>query len=185
MQAYVTWWRVFGAGLSVALLAGAAWTQQAVSGVSFEEKFALGEGRKAVLDQLIPGSEDFYYYSSLERQHAGDLAAVDALLAAWSNRYNRTERVIEIENRQALLRFETDGGATFNFLRDRLGLQFEHQREVPGEKPDLPTQLDAALVTEDAWAQRALRLHPQTVEGFRAAAWRRLAEGELSDGLLT
>ena len=85
MRAMKKCWRAFGIGMAAAWLAGAAAAQGVNAGraLSFEEEFALGRDRKALLAQLIPGSEDFYYYSSLERQHAGDLAAVDELRRAW------------------------------------------------------------------------------------------------------
>jgi hypothetical protein len=185
----VTAWRAFAVGIAVVLFAGAGAAQGASASagqhLSFEEQFALSSDRKALLSQLIPGSEDSYYYTCLERQHAGDLAAIDDLVRAWTERHGRGKRVVEIENRQALLRFETDPQSTWEYLRQYLPLNFNHQREVPGEKPNLPTRLDPNLVSAAAWARRALERHTHSADGFRGPALKRLAEGELDDDLLT
>src|SRR5437588_397491 len=37
--------------------------------VGFVEKFALAKDREAVLSQLIPGSEEFYFYHALHFQN--------------------------------------------------------------------------------------------------------------------
>ena len=77
--------------------------------VDFQEKFALAEDRATVLEELIPGTEDYYFYHCLQYQNTHRLEEVDALLKTWIERHKRTERVREIQHRQALLRYETDG----------------------------------------------------------------------------
>ena len=96
--------------------------------VGFEETYALAEDRAAVVAQLIPGTADSYYYRCRERLDAGDFAAVRAMLPTWIERHGRTARVLEIENREALLSFGQDPDRTFDFLRQRLGLRFQHER---------------------------------------------------------
>lgn len=149
--------------------------------VGFEETYALAEDRAAVVAQLIPGTADSYYYRCRERLDAGDFAAVRAMLPTWIERHGRTARVLEIENREALLSFGQDPDRTFDFLRQRLGLRFQHERAVPGARSDLPTSLDPAQLSPTALTQRAFERHPGTVDGFRPHAFLRLAAAALSD----
>lgn len=166
--------------------AAAAWqapgTQQPYN---FDEQFAFAADRRALLELLIPGSEEHSYYSCLERQHAGDLAAVAPLLAAWEQRHGRTQRWIEIDHRQKLLEFARQPEPTWSWLQNELGLGFQHEREASGEKPNLPTSLDAALVSEAAWLRRAAQRHGNPVNGVRGAALSRLVGSQLSDEDLT
>ncbi|HNY26354.1 MAG TPA: hypothetical protein PKH31_03130, partial [Candidatus Sumerlaeota bacterium] len=67
--------------------------------IGFPEKFALAENRTEALNQLVPGTEDHYFYTSLHLQNQGKLTEVDTLLKPWIERYGRTPRVQEIENR--------------------------------------------------------------------------------------
>ncbi|MEZ6194619.1 MAG: hypothetical protein R3F20_02660 [Planctomycetota bacterium] len=168
-------------------LTGVPWSKAAAQGVpiGFEERFALAADRAAVLDELIPGTDDYYFYRCLERQHADALDEVPALLEAWTEKHGRTSRVVEIENRQALLGFARDPDATYAFLRERLGLGFDQQRRIEGAKADLATALDPALVSTTRFRERALALHPNSLDGFRGAGLRAMADARLDEVLLT
>ena len=152
--------------------------------IGFEEQFALSPDRAKALEQLIPGTEDYYYYHCLNLQNEGALDQVAPLLEIWIKRHGRGARVEEIENRQALLGFERNPGATYDFLRGRLGLRFDHQRQVVGEKPDLPTRLDPELISKAALSRRALKQHPGSLDGFQDSALPELVTGPLDDALL-
>ena len=41
--------------------------------IGFEEEFALAVDRERALEQLIPGTADYYYYHCLHAQHTGSL----------------------------------------------------------------------------------------------------------------
>ena len=69
--------------------------------IGFEEDFALAKDRTVPLKQLIPGTEDYYFYHCLHYQNTGELDKVDGMLKLWIERHGRTGRVVEIENRQA------------------------------------------------------------------------------------
>ncbi len=166
----------------MALVASSAWAQERPIG--FEETFALAPNRKAAIAQLIPGTADFYYYSCLERQHTGHLDDVPALLRTWIERHGRTRRVEEIENRQALLSFAKTPGKTYDFLIRRLGLEFKHERKLPGARPDLPTRLDNSLISTAALTRRALKKYSNSLKGFRDSALPDLVSSRLSPVLL-
>ena len=177
----------FGVVASVLLLslplAGRVSAQNAA--LSLAEAFALAPDRSKVLAQLLPGTEDYYFYRCLDAQHRGDFAAVPPLLQAWVDRHGRNERIEELERRQALLCYDGDPLATFAFLRERLKLTFDAQRTAPGAKPDLPTSFDLQLLQKSALDQRALSLHPNSLDGFRQSAVQDLAGMTLTDPLLT
>jgi hypothetical protein len=148
------------------------------------EAYALAEDRAAFVATLLPGSEEAFELGCREAQARGDFDAVPPLLAAWSARHGRTPAVIEAENRQALLTFGRDPGATFAFLRERLGLRFDERGEAQAENADMPTRLDPALLTRAAWSARARAAHPGSLSGFQPSALAWLAETELDDRLL-
>ena len=172
---------------ALSLLAFAALTASlAAQGtpIGFEETYALAPDRAAAVATLIPGTDDFYYYHCRERLDARDFATVRSVLPVWSQRHGRTARVLEIENREALLSYGDDPQRTFSFLRDRLGLRFDHQRVVAGERSDLPSQLDAQLLSNQNLTQRALQRHPDTVDGFTDHALPALAQSNLDGNRL-
>lgn len=147
----------------------------------FAESYALAKDRAEVVASLIPGTEDWYYYHCRERLDARDFATVRQVLPTWIKRHGHTARVIEIENREVLLSFGDNQERTYQFLRDRLGTQFSHQRIVPGQRSDLPTRLDPNLVSPATLTQRALNNHRNTVDGFTDRALAALASSDLDD----
>jgi len=137
--------------------------------IGFIEDFSLATNREAALKQLIPGSEEYYFYTCLHLQNNEQFDQVDALLATWIKRYKETPRVIEIQNRQALLTYEKNPAASLERIRARLGLRFDHQRDKIGEKPNLPTELDPLLVSRQRLIQLAYARHKNTA-GFEDSA---------------
>ncbi|MHC5070783.1 MAG: hypothetical protein ACYTGO_09895 [Planctomycetota bacterium] len=152
--------------------------------IGFAEDWALATDRTKVLAQLIPGTKDYYYYHCRQHQDTGAFDKVEPLLRAWTQRHGRTARVLEIENRQALLTFEKTPAKTLAFLQQRLKLRFEHQRETGAAKQKLATALNQDLISPAAFTRRALQKHPRSVAGFRESAYEALLAGGLSDDLL-
>lgn len=167
--------------LVAGLLAAAVAQASSAGTVGFEETFALAPDRTAVLKQLIPGTEDFYYYTALNQQNLGQLNEVDQTLQAWLKQHGRTTRVVELENRQALLRYETAARVSLDYLTRQLGVQFNHERQTQARQAALPTALDSKLISRDTLTQRALAINPQTLGGFEDSALDVLITSELSD----
>ena len=150
--------------------------------IGFAETFALSSDRSKAVAQLIPGSSDWFYYRSLERQLAGDLTAVPPLLVEWLRLHpDDSARRTEIENRQALLGFGKQPAATFTFLQQRLGLRFDAVRTDPGAPSDLPTRLDPQLLDRDALVQLRLAERAGSLDFLRHSALPWLAERTLDD----
>ena len=56
-----------------------------------------------------------------------------------------------------------------NRIRERLGLNFNHQREVLGRKPNLPERLDPKLISRDTFVKRENSRH-ENLQGYTDAA---------------
>ena len=54
--------------------------------VGFLESFALASDREAALEQLVPGTRDYYFYRCLHLQNSGRLDEVDEVLKSWIKR---------------------------------------------------------------------------------------------------
>lgn len=124
--------------------------------IGYVEDFALSTNRADALKSLIPGTDDFYYYHALHYQQLEQFQKVDELVPQWVQRHGQNQRVIEILHRQALLLYPKDPQRALNRIKERLGLNFPHQKEVIGAKPNLPTTLDEKLITRDAFTARAI-----------------------------
>jgi hypothetical protein len=148
--------------------------------IPFDETYALADDRDRALQQLVPGTDEYYYYHCLRREQEGRPEEVAKLLAPWIERLGRTARVREIENRRTLYGLAGDPKSAFERLRRDLGLSFNHQREVEGRTTSYPTRLDPKEVAEDRWRQEALsRCGTTDLSGFGDAALDRLAREKL------
>lgn len=136
--------------------------------INFIEDFALAPDRTVPLKQLVPGTEDFYYFHCLHAQQQEQFDKVEPLVTQWIQRVGHTQRVNEILARQALLTYDKNPQKTLEFLRNKLGVNFGHQKEELGVEPNLPTKLDPQQITRAALMPRAFQ-HPNT-DGFEDAA---------------
>ncbi len=143
------------------------------------EALALSADREQALAQLIPGTEDYYFFRCLELLHRDELEATEPLFVAWVERHGETARVRELRDRRALLGWTRDPDATREHIRRRLRVTFTHQREVEDARSDLPTRLDPETISRARFRSDALR-HHQNLDGFedRAFEWL-IAEGKL------
>ncbi len=123
--------------------------------IGFVEDFSLARDRAEALRQLIPGTADYYFYGCLHAQQTGDFKRVRELLKAWIKREGYTDKVREIQNRQALLEYEKHPDRSLKHIRETLDLKFDHQREVADEKPDHPTALDPDRIRVETLMERA------------------------------
>ena len=104
--------------------------------VGFAEDFALAKDRTAALKQLIPGTEDYYYYHALHYLNTEQFAQAEAQLKPWIERFGHTARVTEIQTRHALLVYDADSQRTLKYIREHLNLHFNHQKEDAGGAPN-------------------------------------------------
>ncbi|MFP6676578.1 MAG: hypothetical protein VB878_15955, partial [Pirellulaceae bacterium] len=147
------------------LCLGEAFSQQ----VDYVEQFALADNRAAALAELIPGTDEYYYYHCLQAQNTQRFEEVEPMVTSWIKRHGQTARVQEILHRQALLTYSDNPEKTVQFLRDKLGLTFNHQPRRAGQSPQLPTALDAERISAQKFFDSAIR-DKKTLNGFRDAA---------------
>ena len=124
-------------------------TVRADTGLGFIETFALAPDREATLGQLVPGTEDYYFFHALHYQSSGQKQKFSETLTQWATRFPNSEQRQLLENREALLAYGTDPQKTLQHLRNRLGLQFNHVQELPDQKPDLPTALTPSMISRE------------------------------------
>src|SRR5262245_44434621 len=115
--------------------------------VGFVEDFALAKDRTTALKQLIPGTEDYYYFHCLHYLHTGQFDKIEAMTGPWYERHRQTARLTEIQTRHALLAYDKDPKKALDYVRNRLGLYFNHERETLGATPNLPIALDQSLIS--------------------------------------
>ena len=75
--------------------------------IGFIERFALATDREKALGELVPGSEDYYFFHCLHYQSARNEAKFKEFMEQWRKRFpdeNARRRIIE--NRQALLDYD-------------------------------------------------------------------------------
>jgi len=164
-------WSHWLRAVSVALVVGIGTVGAAAARageINFIEDFALAPDRAVPLKSLVPGTEDFYYFHCLHAQQQEQFDKVEPLVTQWIQRVGHTQRVNEILARQALLTYDKNPQKTLEFLRNKLGVNFGHQREELGVEPNLPTKLDPAQIARATLMPRAFQ-HPNT-DGFEDTA---------------
>ena len=144
---------------AVAILATAtafSSTAPAQQEIGFIEDFALASDRGKALTQLIPGTEDYYYYHALHYQNIGERAKLDEMLAQWRKRFRTSARRKVIERRQALLDYSRNPKGSLEFIRKDIGLHFNHQQEGKAREQEHPQQLDQGQITWQRFLEDAL-----------------------------
>jgi hypothetical protein len=154
----------------VALAATATDRVAANDVIGFVETFALAKDRSEVLQQLIPGTEPYYFYHALHYQNTGQKEALRDMLDRWTKRTKSSGLRDLITRRERLFAYDRDPKGTLTWLRSELGIHFSHQREkAPGQKPDLPTRLDPSIVSREAFI-RYSTAHQDNLSGFQNSA---------------
>ena len=86
--------------------------------VGYAEDFALARDRAAVLGQLIPGTEDYYFYHALHALQTEQYDQAVALTKPWLERFGQTQRLTEVQIRPALLTYDRDRETLAQALED-------------------------------------------------------------------
>ena len=151
-------------GVLAALAAGVVLTPTGRAGeVGFVEDFALARDRAAALQAAHPRDRGLLLLPRpAPPQHRPVRQGRARSHRPWHERFGQTARLTEIQTRHALLTYEKDPKQTLDYLRNRLGLHFDHQKEVVGAAPDLPTALDPKLIARDTLKADSLRAGGRT-----------------------
>src|SRR5882762_9406325 len=87
------------------LAALSATTLVSAADVGFVEDYALAKDRGVALKQLIPGTEDYYYYHGLYYLTTEQYEKAEGLWKGWHERFGQSARLTEIQTRHALLTY--------------------------------------------------------------------------------
>ncbi len=142
------------------------------------EAFALAPDRAAFARELVPGTEVGRLLQALAAEQAGDLDALEQLLDAWEEEHGEDDQLAAARTRLRLLRWERDPAAHRDAVRDELGLELHHQRQVEGAERSLPTRLDARALALEPWLARAVAASVN-LDRVRDPALERVLDGEL------
>lgn len=126
--------------------------------LGFLERFALSEQREQTLEELIPGTPDYFYYQILHHQNLGRVAEARALLKAWIDKSGLNGQSKALLTRQTLLEYASNPDATVEYLQREFQIVTSHPAPKKDEAAELATKLDPAILD---W-NRTLR---ETVQG--------------------
>ncbi|MEI8121655.1 MAG: hypothetical protein WCI20_06360 [bacterium] len=157
-----TW--VIVCGLALILNAGA-------QEIGYIETFSLADDREAALKDLVPGTDDYYYFNALQAQNTGGRQRFKEIIDRWirDRNGNVIEGARELLNRQALLDYDKEPQKTLDYLRHELGLYFNHSRKTGDRVSRAPSALDNACLGVERLLQRALANDSRSLEGLENA----------------
>ncbi|WP_145421790.1 hypothetical protein [Planctomycetes bacterium K23_9] len=113
--------------------------------IGLMEKYALAEDRKAMLAELIPNSEDYFFYHCLHFQTTGDTNRAEAILQDWlaEHKGRETPVIAGMLDRQRLLTYRESPQRTIDYLVNRLGVNFDHAPPTTAGQRRFPSSLKA------------------------------------------
>ncbi len=149
------------------------------SETGFVEKFTLAKDREKALSELIPGTRDYYFYNCLYAQQKKDFKKVHEFVKKWTAKYGYTKSVKEILNRQAILEYSLNPEKSLNYIKDELGLRFDHKKEWEDRKTSYPTHLDPELISTLELTKKALSKY-KNLRGFEDSGLFMLASENLN-----
>lgn len=113
--------------------------------ISFDEKIVFNQ--EQALKELIPGTQDYYYYNCLISQHKKDFEKANQLLKEWRERYGKTVKYRMMLNRQMLFLYDQFPNETLKHLVEELRLEFNHQKLTAEQEANYPNTLDQELIS--------------------------------------
>ncbi|NNE01424.1 MAG: carboxypeptidase regulatory-like domain-containing protein [Pirellulaceae bacterium] len=127
--------------------------------IGLMEKYALSEDRETMLSELIPGSEDYYFYHCLHFQTVGQVERSEAIIKDWLAEHNGRETpVIQgMLDRQRLLTYNQSPQRTIDYLVKRLGVQLNHAQPVVKGERRFPSTLNVDQLDVDRLVKEALQ----------------------------
>lgn len=151
--------------------------------IGFTETFALAKDREKSLEELIPQTQDYYYYHCLHAQNTGNYKLVNALLEEWISAFHHSRQAEEIKNRQMLLEYQTHPDATINYLKDYLNLTYSHTRPGAEKSRSYPGKLDENLISVSALMEKVISRH-RGLNGINERGLEYVSPSGLSPNLL-
>lgn len=149
------------------------------SEIQFVEDFVLARDRAKALEQLVPGTDQYYFFQCIHLQNLQKYDEVDRLLKTWQQRHGESRAFKEIRNRQMLLTYSTHPRKSLDYLIQQLHPTLNHQRDRLESKPKLPAELDPTKISPEHLRQSALRRH-KGLQGFEDEGLNALRNADLN-----
>ena len=146
--------------------------------IGFDESFSLSDDRQVPLKQLIPGTEEYYYYNCIQLLNQREFQKVQDLFGQWVNRYGYTEHAQEVQNRDAMLEYEISPDKAKEHLRNKLNLTFAHQKQLLKPITKFPTAVPQSAISWETLSSRAFSEY-RDLSGFTPHAHLTLLGKEL------
>lgn len=133
--------------------------------IGFIEAWVLSKDRAATLTLLIPGTEEYYFFHALHYQQTGQASKFKSIMKVWmqskdldspflSNRYTM------LKNRAVIIDYQHNPKESIKQLTQLLKLKLDHQRPIPAEDAQIPSALDADLISAKAFYAQATTDNP-------------------------
>lgn len=157
------------AGLLLGLSAGRA---AEPSDLEFLEAFVWGD-RAAALKELVPSTDDYFFFHCLHHQLAGDRVAFQQTLEQWraANQGQWNARMIELRRRQRLMDFDRDPEELWSFLRSDQNLRFDHRPRHERPAVRHPGVVEQERYSLEAFLTEARRIGLLTSLSPRGLEW--------------
>ncbi len=139
--------------------------------IGYLETFSLATNREAALKELVPGTDDYFYFTALQAQNTGARDKFLDVLERWKRerRGNINSPMRELLNRQALLDYGKEPAKSLEYIRKELNLKFNHARKTGERQSDAPTKLDPARISVATLLPQALQNEQQSLERLENA----------------
>ena len=150
--------------------------------IGYVETFSLADDREAALRELVPGTDDDYYFHALQAQNTGARQRFRDVMNRWQRARDGqlTGCARALLNRQALLDYAAAAQATLDHLKRELGLTFAHSRKTGERLSNAPSAFDNAAIGPEALLRRALR-DPRTLGALSEEGLAFVAKAKLTE----
>ncbi len=127
--------------------------------IGIMERYVLAADREAMLAELIPGSDDYYFFHCLHYQTTGQLEKAESIIKDWlaENKGRETALITAMLDRQRLLTYNDSPERTIDHLVRRLGVKLDHAPPAVKGERRYPSQLDVAALDVDRLVKEALQ----------------------------
>lgn len=129
---------------------------------SFEtlEAMALAPSRREALAQLIPGTEEAFYFATLVAQAEGNLPEAEATLRVWESAFPQSTMAASLRDRQLWLDYPQKPQALIDRVIGRLQPNLQHAAPLSNPGASLPSRLDEEFLAIEKRIEEAIAADP-------------------------
>lgn len=150
-------WAAICAGVDPMRYQGKALRAQSIETL---EAMALAPSRREALAQLIPGTEEAFYFTTLVAQAEGNLPEAEATLRAWEAAFPRSTMAASLRDRQLWLDYPQKPQALIDRVIGRLQPNLQHAAPLSNPGASLPSRLDETLLAIGRKIEEAIAADP-------------------------